>query len=137
MRDIKFRGKRVDNGEWAYGYLVQNNGWCVIVKEFEPYGCEYGWGMEGHEVIPETVGEFTGRTAQCKDEIFEGDRCIVTTFDHNGADYQHECVVIWNNGCLAFSNEEQEFWMPVAYIEDTDSNVEVIGNIYDKEANNG
>lgn len=31
MRDIKFRGKRVDNGEWIYGYLVVNQKGVVFI----------------------------------------------------------------------------------------------------------
>lgn len=131
-REILFRGKRIDNGEWVEGNF------CAVEKldcsGDEYFIIEHAANGGQHQVDPETVGQYTGRTAQCKDKIFEGDRCIVTTFDHEGADYQHECVVVWDDGCLAFSGENNEFWMPVAYIEDTDSDVEVIGNIHDTEA---
>lgn len=63
MREIKFRGKRVYNGEWVYGYyvcdllghhIIESNGFC-------------------YNIIPETVGQFTGLTDKNGTEIFEGD----------------------------------------------------------------
>lgn len=131
MREILYRGKRLDNGEWVEGYYLFKEDITLpgLSKYFivQNKNGDTLW----FEVDPETVGQFTGKTAQCTDKIFEGDRCIVTTFDCEGADYQHECVVVWDNGCLAFSNEENEFWLPVAYVEDTDSEVEIIGNRWD------
>lgn len=49
MREIKFRGKRLDNGEWLYGSLVILNGRYFIFDD-----------ANRHEVDPTTVGEFTG-----------------------------------------------------------------------------
>ena len=131
MREILFCGKRKDIGEWLYGGLTSVNGIPFIHS-----GNIHNANTDSpfcflKEVIPETVGQFTGRTSQCTDRIFEHDRCIVTTFDHEGADYQHECVVIWDNGCLVFSNDE--IWIPVAEIVDTDTDVKIIGNIHDDE----
>ena len=131
MREILFRAKRTDNGEWVYGDFVHN----VRIKDETTPLISAIILTERNGAFPvkdETVGQFTGRTAQCTDKIFEGDKCVVTTFDHNGEDYQHECVVEWDDGTLAFVNEKREFWMPIACVEDTNSDVEVIGNIHDK-----
>jgi uncharacterized phage protein (TIGR01671 family) len=65
MREILFRGKRVDNGEWAYGDLLTCDDEMEIYSE--SHGENGGW------VIPETVGEFTGLTDKKDKKIFEGD----------------------------------------------------------------
>lgn len=68
MRDILFRGKRIDNGEWVYGDLYHGKEdnifieYWTVDKEYRPY-----------EVDPKTVGQYTGLD-DCKDnKIFEGD----------------------------------------------------------------
>ena len=68
MREIKFRGKRKDNGEWVYGYFAMNGGKCWIITKF--YDGSFSHWVE---VIPETVGQYTGSKDKNRKEIYEGD----------------------------------------------------------------
>jgi len=56
MRSIKFRGKRIDNGEWVYGSL-----W-IKKRANTAWNNHFIWTLDGEwiEVVPETVGQFIG-----------------------------------------------------------------------------
>lgn len=67
MREIKFRGKRLDNGEWLYGYLIRLHG----IPYIYPDPANNGW--NDYEVDPDTVGQFTGLFDKNGKQIYEGD----------------------------------------------------------------
>ena len=128
MRDILFRGKRTDNGEWVYGYYTKAR-YFLNKKEmhiiFEPDveafpHCEFT-GYE--EVLPETVGQYTGLTDKNGVRIFEGD--IVTGW------FNHEKIV----GYIFYGGNAQFFIRRDGIygigLDNSDCWLEVIGNIHD------
>lgn len=92
MREILFRGKRVDNGEWVYGDLVHigNKSYIsyyyesalstFINETFEYDGISIVGVAPFIEVVPSTVGQYIGLLNKNDKKIFEGD--IVEFPDH-------------------------------------------------------
>lgn len=72
-REILFRGKRVDNGEWAYGYYCPKPYSCFPCEDsiFPIEKINKCW--ESVRTIPLTLGQFTGLTDKNGVRIFEGD----------------------------------------------------------------
>ena len=125
MREILFRGKRVDNGEWVYGFLVEALN-CVtdknetfIIEQDATY-FTYGEFACTVEVKPETIGQFTGLCDKNGKKIFEGD--IVES--PNGT----QGVVEWQNAECAFLVNIGDDWQTK-----DDCPYEVICNIYDNK----
>ncbi len=121
MREILFRGKRADNGEWVEGYYTKklcgeyiNNQFMESEKDFIITYFSSG-GITSHEVIPESVGQYTGLTDKHGTKIFEGDITDEGIIEY----WEGKYVVMQSNGqCW-----DDLFW---CY-----NKIEVLGNVHD------
>ena len=128
MREILFRGKRVDNGEWIQGDIVQflPHGIVRIVTQEPPY--------KDAEVDSDTVGQYTGLTDKNGKKIFEGD---IIHLEYSqvffGGVYfgEYTAEVSYKEGCFITDgiNNGDEIETPLSGFDNDE--VEIIGNIHD------
>lgn len=124
MRDILFRGKRTDNGEWVYEDLWCNPYGKKVVCITSPINTQGTTG--GNEVDPETVGQFIGLYDKNGQKIFEGDIIKGKVHEING--YRVRRGVVEYHGVGFIMNLESNSWYDQKNIP---FDCEVIGNIYD------
>lgn len=126
MREILFRGKQTDNGEWVYGVPTKDGrGEMVMVKnifECEEYNCR---GAICLYVDENTVGQYIGLKDRNGINIFEGD--IVKRFW-----FGKMCIyqIVYDNGLASFIGQAGVRFTTFDY---DSTEFEVAGNIYDNK----
>lgn len=125
MRDIKFRGKHVDNGEWVFGALLQPN---LIVTD---------WFEEAVAIIAATIGQFTGLLDRNGKEIYESDIVMnknakVFVIVYRGGGF---CAMSPREYCLDLAGDPVTISDPLGAKQSSDYFQEqcwVIGNVHER-----
>jgi uncharacterized phage protein (TIGR01671 family) len=139
VREIKFRGKRVDNGEWVYGAVLETSMSGVYIigtkKRTRPSrtGISIGDIVWQHEVMPETVGQFTGLHDKSGKEIYEGDIVTASWYDYDEPNHDTTGEVIFAEGWMAYTiwDEENKIMSELNGQGCYKWDIEVIGNIHE------
>lgn len=123
MREILFRGKRVDNGEWETGSLLvermNTSDQQVMIADK----------MTGYPtlVLPETIGQYTGLTDKNGKKVFEGDILEGDLEDNLDPGAKWRSVVVW--GKFGWNCKGGHVSLPIDEFDIKEG--EVIGNIHD------
>lgn len=144
MREILFRGKKLDNGEWVEGAYFKHDTVKTCLSSDDPKPkylilqdgfCDWGFEppIHGVAVDPATVGQYTGLTANGK-KIFEGDIGRYRQTDgakRNGAPILCTGKVVYNAETASYAVDSRDDagckyfdYFPI-------KDFEVIGNIHD------
>lgn len=119
-REILFRGKRMDNGEWVKGFPYITHGGEHQIRY---YDSESNIENCSHTVIPDTLGRFTGLTDRNGVKIFEGD---IIKYSANKVG-----IINYETGCFCTQDIKSRNNPALDTVFASFLNIEIIGNIHD------
>ena len=132
MREIKFRGKRLDNGEWVEGDLVHLGEGAIIITSSTlghdlPDDCDHALEYHSDEfaaVDLRTVGQWTGLCDRKKTKVYEGDIIAGSNGSINGYPWPFTLQIEWDAAACSFNTPK---WLCMNRTHYYD----VVGNVYD------
>lgn len=125
MREILFKAKRIDNGEWVEGYVVRKRGLYFIYDIVNSESCR----QNNYEIDPETVCQFTGLCDKNGRNIWENDIC--------DRKEKYPEIVKMNNGdwtldySYVFGKEYGYSFCNLGFYATERKCIEAIGNVFD------
>lgn len=127
MREILFRGKRMDNGEWIEGFYTKS-----------PKGNTYITQTINGKASPcvvdsETIGQYTGLKDKKGKRIFEGDIVVYDNSPYNVYCSPHKGEIVWHKWAwrLKYFEHGSVYYYSLGSEDFFGAKSEVIGNIHD------
>lgn len=122
IENIKFKAKRLDNGEWVEGNLRTSKSGNAMIIPIENSGA--------YPVEPATVCQFTGEKDMNGNEIYIGD--IISNLETGSI-----IEVEWNERLkrldYKFFNADKDFEVPFRLFVSRYKRIVVVGNKFDEE----
>ena len=136
MRTIKFRGKRIDNGEWVFGYFYRpNDGEECYIKNID-FAIE-----TNHEVYKKTVSQFIGICDKSGKEIYGRDLVKAKRGNTSLGDMNDIYEIVWHDeyACFCYKCVKSDNFYRVGKIAESRSHpffvtpkiTEIIGNSFE------
>jgi hypothetical protein len=151
-REIEFKGKRIDNGEWIYGDIYQPNTNNPLRHRYQEIYIHSHSNGSIVKVMPETVGEFFGlydKTGKEWRKVYEGDKVIVRFKIYTDCSkseiqeikqvsgvitfWRSQWVVMEKLGSRTRIHSLEFFNLKDSDDEPDDDTIEIIGNVHESE----